>query len=249
MEKIKESKTEEIELSSSSSKLIRENFSSEIENHLEEHASNEVSSLRAYPRRWFILGIVGVAISLRGYNQSCYGPTNNIYSNYFEVEPWQIDWLVVVQSVIFLAISFPMTILTSKIGYRLSVLLITTTLTAGFIFTTLGVVWRSTFGIILFGQAIMGFSNIVSWSIPPATAAIWFPKDEVATAVALQVVGRGVGEAIGSFLPTILLKDDSKADQVSFLQIHTLREKNCHNKKEHINCSASDLAFCSESQF
>ena len=146
---------------------------------------------------------------------SGYGPTNNIYSDYFDVEPWQVDWLVVVQSVIFLAISFPMTILTSKMGYRLSVLLITTTLTAGFLFTTLGVIWRSTFGIILFGQAIMGFSNIVSWSIPPATAAIWFPENEVATAVATQVVGRGVGEAIGSLLPTILLKDDSTPDQVS----------------------------------
>ena len=175
------------------------------------------SHLKAYPRRWFVLGIVSVAISLRGYNQSCYGPTNNIYSKYFNVEPWQVDWLVVVQSVIFLAIALPMTILTTKIGYRPSVLLITVTLTAGFFFTTLGVIWRSTFGIILFGQAIMGFSNIISWSIPPATAAIWFPKNEVATAVAIQVVGRGVGEAIGSFMPTILLKDESSSDEVSGL--------------------------------
>ena len=207
---------ENIQPSTCGNPLEKETFLSKHQKSFEKKEIEETEShLKVYPRRWFILAIVSVAIGLRGYNQSCYGPTNNIYSDYFDVEPWQVDWLVVVQSVIFLAISFPMTILTSKMGYRLSVLLITTTLTAGFLFTTLGVIWRSTFGIILFGQAIMGFSNIVSWSIPPATAAIWFPENEVATAVATQVVGRGVGEAIGSLLPTILLKDDSTPDQVS----------------------------------
>ncbi|CAK8686396.1 unnamed protein product [Clavelina lepadiformis] len=180
---------------------------------------NEEVPIQAYSRRWVVLSIAAFAIALRGYNQSCYGPINNAYTEYFKVEPWQVDWLVVIQSVIFLTVALPMTLLITRLGYRLSVILITTTLTLGFTLTTAAVSWRGGFGMMLSGQAVMGFSNIVSWSIPPATAAIWFPRNEVATAVAIQVVGRGVGEAIGSFLPTYIIseKPDMSNTQVSLV--------------------------------
>ena len=64
------------------------------------------------------------------------------------------------------------------------------------------------------GQGLMGFSNIVSWSLAPPTAAIWFSKGEVATAVAVQVVARGVGESLGAYLPTALTSDNSTVEEV-----------------------------------
>ena len=73
---------------------------------------------RVYTRRWFVLSIVATSILLRGFNQSCFGPSNNLLANYFNVEPWQIDWLVIVQSVIFLVASLPLSMMTVRLGYR-----------------------------------------------------------------------------------------------------------------------------------
>lgn len=73
---------------------------------------------RVYTRRWFVLLIVATSICLRGFNQSCFGPSNSSLANYFQVEAWQIDWLVIVQSVIFLAASLPLSMITVRLGYR-----------------------------------------------------------------------------------------------------------------------------------
>jgi len=164
---------------------------------------------RVYTRRWFVLSIVATSILLRGFNQSCFGPSNNLLANYFNVEPWQIDWLVIVQSVIFLVASLPLSMMTVRLGYRTIVIATTFSQSLGFALTACGLSSRSGFVLAMVGQGLMGFSNIVSWSLTPPTAAIWFAKNEVATAVATQVVARGVGESIGAYLPTRLTNNNA----------------------------------------
>ena len=175
----------------------------------------EKCPLKVYKRRWVVLAIVCTAISLRSYNQSCYGPINNILSDYFKVEPWQIDWLNSIHALVFVLFSIPMLLVTTKIGFRLTVVIMTTSQTISFFLTTLSVTWRSTFLIALIGQIFMATSTIISASIPPSIAAIWFPKKEVATAVAIHVVARGTGEAIGCIVPNLILKNHYSAKQVS----------------------------------
>jgi len=80
------------------------------------------------------------------------------------------------------------------------------------VLTTIGVSLTTGYFWVIAGQTVMGFSNIISWSIPPPMAAKWFPTNEVATAVALQVVGRGVGESFGSAItPALVNKEQSVA--------------------------------------
>ena len=186
-----------------------------VEKNQDSETELEKYPLKAYKRRWVVLAIVCTAISLRSYNESCYGPINNILSEYFEVQPWQIDWLNNTQALIFIFFSFPMILVTSKLGFRLTVIIMATLETISFFFTTLGVAWRSTFSLAVIGQMFMAVSAIISWSIPPSTAAIWFPKNEVATAVAIHVVARGTGEAIGCIVPNLVLKNQYPAKHVS----------------------------------
>jgi len=161
--------------------------------------------LGVYKRRWLILSISSTAIFLRGFNQSCYGPINSVLAKYLGIQPWQVDWFILTQSVVFLSMALPLSWFTSRIGFRNSTIFMTVTLAIGFVLTTVGVTLRTGFPSAIVGQCIMGISNIISWSIPPPTAALWFPTNEVATAVALQVVGRGVGESVGSILTPLLL--------------------------------------------
>ena len=167
-------------------------------------------------RRWVILTISCVAIFLRGFNQSCYGPINSVFVKFLQIQPFQVDWFILTQSVVFLSMSLPMSWLTSRIGFRNSYLLMTSTLVIGFALTAVGSSMRTGYISIIVGQTIMGFSNIISWSIPPPTAAIWFPTVEVATAVALQVVGRGVGESVGSVLTPAIVNVRQSTDTIGF---------------------------------
>lgn len=66
------------------------------------------------------------------------------------------------------------------------------------------------YSLVLTGQAVEGFTNSVGSSIIPEVAAIWFPPDEVAIAVAAQFLTRGLGEAEDAsfyrILPTLGLQ-------------------------------------------
>ena len=176
--------------------------------------SDASSNLGVYKRRWLVLLVSCTAIFLRGFNQSCYGPINNILAKYLQIRPWQVDWFILTQSVVFLGMALPLSWFTSRIGFRNSVILMTVTLTFGFILTTTGVSLSTGFPSAIVGQFIMGISNIISWSIPPPTAAIWFPTREVATAIAIQVVGRGVGESFGSILTPLLLQIEMPVEEI-----------------------------------
>ena len=62
----------------------------------------------------------------------------------------------------------------------------------------------------------MGVGNILSWTLPSPTAATWFAQEEVAIAVALQVVARGIGESAGAYIPTAFIDENMTPSKVSF---------------------------------
>nr|CAB3246494.1 feline leukemia virus subgroup C receptor-related protein 2-like [Phallusia mammillata] len=198
--------------SASTSKQMKDPLSE-----LDSDSDEEALPVKLYTRRWVVLAIAAFSISMRGYNQSCFGVINNIYAEYFGVMPWQIDWFVVIQSVIFLFMSLPMTLVTKRLNYKLSICFITSSLTIGFAVTACGITTNEMgYGVVLGGQAVMGFSNILSWSIQPATAALWFSSSEVAIAIAVQVVARGIGEALGCIVPPLVANEKSTHDQVKY---------------------------------
>ena len=175
---------------------------------------NEKTELGVYKRRWIILFISCTAIFLRGFNQSCYGPINSVFVKFLRIHPWQVDWFILTQSVVFLSMALPLSWFTSRIGFKNSYIFMCATLAVGFALTCVGCSIRTGFPAAIVGQCIMGFSNIVSWSVPPPTAAIWFPMGEVATAVALQVVGRGVGESLGSILTPLTVNTQMSDEMI-----------------------------------
>jgi len=73
---------------------------------------------------------------------------------------------------------------------------------------------RRGFPIIAAGQLFESFVNIISWSLVPAVAAVWFPPAQVAVAVTVQVMARGAGEAVGCVLPPNIVSVKSTVEQV-----------------------------------
>lgn len=87
--------------------------------------------------------------------------------------------------------------------------------TVGLAATAVGMSFSSGYFVVFFGQAVMGVGNILSWTLPSPTAAVWFAREEVAIAIAVQVVARGVGEALGALIPTTFIDENMTAYKVS----------------------------------
>ena len=171
--------------------------------------------IKSYGRRWLILAISVFTRVLRGFNQSCYGVINNVLVDYMGVKPAHIDWLLLVQSVTFLFLSIPLSWLMCRMGFRKIYLLMITTITVGFTLIAVGMLAQELgYPSVLIGQMIIGISNIVSGIIPPLLASVWFPLSEVATAVAFNIAGRGVGETLGSILMPKLITADLSTDEL-----------------------------------
>ena len=165
-------------------------------------------------RRWSILLFSCIAIILKGLNQSSYGPINNFLSKFLEIKPWQVDWFILSHSAVYVVMGFPFSWLTSRIGFRKSFILMTTASSVGFVLSTIGVSFRTGYPSIIIGQCLMGFSDVISFSLPPSTAAVWFPTSEVATAVALQIVSQGVGESIGSIMTPVVINASTSVEEI-----------------------------------
>jgi len=149
-----------------------------------------------------MLFISSTIIALKGFNKSCFGPSNQILAKYFDVEPWKIDWFVNIQSVVFFPFSILLCLITTKMGYRLLVVLTLVQQIPGFVITSYGMSSQNGYCYVIIGQAVMGACNVLSWALPATTASVWFGKGEVTAVVACHVVAKGLGESLGSFLPT-----------------------------------------------
>ena len=95
------------------------------------------------------------------------------------------------------------------------VLLTLVSQTIGLAATAVGMTFPSGYYVVFFGQATMGVGNILSWTLPSPTSAIWFAQEEVPIAVALQVVARGIGESFGALIPTVLTHEKMTTLEVS----------------------------------
>lgn len=94
-------------------------------------------------------------------------------------------------------------------GYRLLVLITLLQQIPGFVLTSYGMSFPQGYKHVLVGQGLMGVCNVLSWALPASTAAIWFSKNEVTTVVAVHVIAKGLGESLGSFIPTSLVDINS----------------------------------------
>lgn len=178
-----------------------ENIIQESECSSDTEDEEEKYGIKAYTIRWMVMFIVCISTILRGFIQAYAGPVNNVYKRYLHVEAWQIDWLVITQSVALLVFVGPLSISVNRIGFKTTTLIMTSTQTIGFFISIIGV-WYNTwgYGMLIFAQVFNGFSNCVSLSIPPAVSAIWFPKKEVPIAIGFAIAARGIGEALGTFV-------------------------------------------------
>ena len=159
--------------------------------------------------RWLVLAVVTFYLVTVGYNRACFGVVNNVYAKYFNVTSDAIDWLTQTMSAVSVtgAIIMLMVLAFFQCGFK-SVCLIT----AFFITVTYSchlssVVVDNSFALSVIGQVAMGIVNTLSISMVPAVGALWFPKEEVATAIGISLSGIDIGNIAGFNIPAYYLNE------------------------------------------
>ncbi|CAK8673767.1 unnamed protein product [Clavelina lepadiformis] len=178
---------------------------------------SDAVALGTYKRRWAVLTITTYFLITVGYNRACFGVVENVYAHYFKVTVEAVDWLTLSMSAVSVVGCEGLLLILPfrDLGFRSYCLA-----TSLFIVVTHGCHlagsfhWKL-FPICVIGQITMGIVNTIALVLIPLTAALWFPKEEIATAVGISLGGIAVGNVLGFNVPAHFLdnKDDLPDDE------------------------------------
>ncbi|XP_039252367.2 choline/ethanolamine transporter flvcr2a-like [Styela clava] len=158
-------------------------------------------------QRWFVLALICISIGTRSFVSVVFGQINDVFSTYFDVGPDAVDWLTNTGSLTTLFAIITLIICGGR-AIKLRMLCIFMTATACFSTALLTAAMTDRkYGYMLgiAGQVALGLNNAVAMSIAPMMAATWFPDGQVATAISAPLVSVGIGEALGSFIPGVIV--------------------------------------------
>ena len=166
------------------------------------------SQLKSYKVRWIILALTTFYLFAVGYGRACFGVVENVYASYFLVSVEAVDWLTLSMSAVggigSLLILFVLPV--SSFGCKIYCRVASVFLVLSFGFHLASSWSRSFFSLALAGQLAIGITGAIAVIIIPEVAALWFPKEEIATAVGIALGGIAIGNMVGFLLPSHLLQ-------------------------------------------
>ncbi|KAJ8921576.1 hypothetical protein NQ315_010481 [Exocentrus adspersus] len=164
--------------------------------------------IKAYKRRWVILGIFMIYASINAFQWIEYSSMTHIVVKYYKVSTLAVDWT----SIVYMA-AYPFLVIPASYGLRAAGLI-------GCVGTAIGTgikifsVRNDLFYVVLIGQTIVSMSQLTIICLPPKIAAVWFKSSEVSSACSLGVLGTQLGCAIGYILPPTIVKDSDNLEDI-----------------------------------
>ncbi|XP_029454259.1 feline leukemia virus subgroup C receptor-related protein 2-like isoform X2 [Rhinatrema bivittatum] len=157
-----------------------------------------------YRRRWAIVLLFSSYSLCNAFQWIQYGIISNVFTRYYGVSAFSIDWMSMSYMLTYIPLLFPVTWLLHKQGLRVIAL-------AGSAFNCAGA-WVKTasvrpdlFGVTVLGQVLCSIAQVFILGMPSHIASVWFGSHEVSTACSLGVFGNQLGIALGFLLPPVLV--------------------------------------------
>jgi len=140
-----------------------------------------------------------------------FGQVNDFYVSFFKITYAEVDWATLTHYVSPLVMLLPVLwmIHLEKFGFKKVVICATASLLLSFLCTTVSLVNNNLFALVIAGQMFNGIASILLMSTPSIFATLWFPENEVGTAIAINSVGMCIGVGIGTVVPTLATNEKS----------------------------------------
>ncbi|XP_065210559.1 uncharacterized MFS-type transporter C09D4.1-like [Planococcus citri] len=164
---------------------------------------------KLYTRRWFNMALFVMYTINAGAQWLQFSIIDNLVQKYYEgITPESIEWTTMSSMLAYVPFTFPSLYLLDKLGVRTTMIIGITGFTIGTWIKVFSV-HRESFYLVLTGTAVQAGFQVLTFALSARFTAIWFGAHEISTAGALCLFGDQLGVAISSFIPKILVKDDS----------------------------------------
>lgn len=132
---------------------------------------------------------------------------------YYDVDNYVINALSVIFMLAFIVLSWPACYIIDKIGLRWAVLAASFGAALGSVIKCFSC-YEGGIYLLIFSQILVSLSEQLIFSVPNRLASVWFPDDQVSSAVALCVLGNQLGIALGFQVPQWFLEGMETKDQI-----------------------------------
>jgi len=187
---------------------------------------NENFTVKLYRRRWVVLVVLMLTQCLTAVSYTCFGQVGDFFVTFFQVSYDQVDWITLGHMVAPMAITLPLlwTIHNRKFGLRKLSITAAGGLTVVFLCLTLCLCSRKLFAVAMVGQLVGGITATFVMMTSSTFPVLWFPEDEIGTAIAVNTMGLYLGIGIGTAVPTIAIHKHSHLSEGNTKQIHYIRD-------------------------
>uniref|UniRef100_A0A8C6T618 Feline leukemia virus subgroup C receptor-related protein 2 n=1 Tax=Neogobius melanostomus TaxID=47308 RepID=A0A8C6T618_9GOBI len=150
-----------------------------------------ILSTRLYAKRWAIVFLFSSYSLSNAYQWIQYGIISNIFTGFYGVSSFAVDWLSMVYMLTYIPFVFPLTWLLDQKGLRFCAIVANALNFAG-AWIKVTSAEPSLFSVTMIGQVVAAMSQVFILGMPSKLASMWFGADEVSTACAIGVFGNQV---------------------------------------------------------
>ncbi|KAF7230486.1 choline/ethanolamine transporter flvcr2b isoform X1 [Nothobranchius furzeri] len=169
---------------------------------------------RLYKRRWLIVFLFSSYSLCNSYQWIQYGIISNIFTKFYNVDAFTIDWMSMIYMLTYIPFIFPVTWLLDRKGLRV-IALVATALNCAGTWIKVASVRPNLFPVTFLGQFCCSFAQVFILGMPSRIASVWFGSGEVSTACSVGVFGNQLGIAIGFLVPPILVPNVDDLDELA----------------------------------
>ncbi|XP_008197851.2 heme transporter FLVCR2 isoform X2 [Tribolium castaneum] len=174
---------------------------------------SNTSAVKVYKYRWITLLIFCFYSAINFLQFFQYSIISNITVKYYDVEDTLVDLTGLVFMISFILLCLPANQFIEKYNLRNTALLSSGLTTLGNLIKLFSIS-PDRFYVVIIGQVLCAIAQVFMTSVPSKLASTWFGPDEVSTACAVAIFGNHIGIAIGSFLPSSLVRNSDNLDEI-----------------------------------
>jgi len=170
--------------------------------------SSSVLEVAVYTKRWAILAAFCSLNIFVNFASQSFAVANQIYSEYYNTNFSLLDWLSLgmYAGLVLAAPVIAWLIFKQTIGFRVLLITATCSLLVTYLVIIVSVVLPYLYPLMIVSNLLQGVAYIVSVTVGPSFAVVWFPNHQVGLVIAIDLLCHNVGVIFGSILPPVFLK-------------------------------------------
>ena len=160
-----------------------------------------------FKRRWWLMGCIGVQNLLLNILYVYFGLNNDIFASYFTLSYAVIDWFAVITrpGIWLTCVGFTMLSVMNKNSFRKIAITIAFLSAIASICQLIAYAFPFLYWFIFIGNLLLGCVAAYSYVMPMQFAVLWFPDDEIGSALSLPNIISRIGFLLAFLVPSHFL--------------------------------------------